>query len=631
MKHPALVVALMAVCVVMIATLSCSTASRSHGEAIDPTSASAPSTLRRVTMIEDPAALRVGERFTIPGVNQLDETAFSANELAKNSRAIVFAMSSTTCPLSNMYAPRVAALETEYASHRVVFVHVNVVDAEAREEMRQFARENRLRGPYLPDKDHVIAATLGPRTTTEVFLFDPTFTLIYRGAIDDQYGVGAAKDAPRKLFLRDALDSFLAGEAPKIAATWAPGCLVDSRGVSTDTAAPALGLTYTGRIAKIIDAHCVECHRPFGVAPFSLASHQDIAGRARMIEAVIRDGLMPPSHTAAPMNASATSRSPWVNAREIPADEKADLLAWLNSSRPVGDISHASPTLERPRGWAMGAPDLLLNAGPIEISADGPMRYVRSIVPTNLTTDRWVSMIECRPMKQNAIHHALVWLLPPGAVLPRVDETPSKLDLLFAYSPGQNIIRYDAGTARKIPAGSMLVVDLYARPMGKVMAESLRIGMKADAAPPAREVRTLVLAPSDFHISPGEARATHQASLQLKHDTTVLSLTAYMRSRGVAYSLAARAPGQPRDVLLDAPQYSYRWQLRYEYTEARILPANTTLTFVGVHDNSESNPGNPDPGASVGLGPRPSDEALFMAIETVHELGAGAKPSAASQ
>ncbi len=596
------------------------------GERPTPT----PSLLRRATMIENPADLRIGERFSIPSVSKVDDTPFSALELAKSHRAIVFAMTSAGCPLSTMYAPRLAALEAEYAAKRVAFVHVNVVGAESREEMRQFIREHRFRGAYIPDKDHVLATVLSPRTTTEVFVFDPTFTLMYRGAIDDQYGVGTALDTPRKLFLRDALDSFLAGESPKVAATWAPGCLVDSRTKvdNASTISPvAVGgtpLTYMGRISKIIDAHCVECHRPFGVAPFSLAGPQDITGRARMIEAVVREGLMPPGHGVTTPTGQST---PWVNPREMSKDEQADLIAWLNSDRPVGEIQQAPLPLDRPRGWAMGSPDLLLTAGPIELPVDGAMQYHRAVVPTNLTADRWASVIECRPMRQNGIHHALVWLLPPGARVPSIDDNPTDLELLFSYSPGQDVVRYDAGIARRIPAGSMLLVDLYARPMGRLMNESLRIGLKTTASPPTREVRTMMISADSLRILPGDARGINRASVALPNDTTLLSLTGYMRRLGAAFTLSATSRSGATEVLLQSPRYDYRWQVRHEYIEPRLLPTGSILTLEGVHDNSESNRNLADTTHRVPTGPKPAAEAIFMAIEVLRDVPAAKEPA----
>lgn len=593
--------------------------------ALVPDAAPPTGTLQRQSMIDDAASLRVGERFSFPAMTQLDDTAFSASELAKSHRAIVLAMTSAGCPLSTMYAPRVAALENEYAPRRVAFVHVNVVDAESKEEMRQFVRDNRLRGAYIPDKDRAIRSILSPRTTTEVFVFDPSFTLIYRGAIDDQFGVGTARDAAGRQFLRDALDAFLAGESPKIPATWAPGCLVDSHDPGTGAVPPlSPRLTYMGRISRIIDAHCVECHRPFGVAPFSLATYQDIAGRARMIEAVVRDGIMPPSHGPSVTGAAGNL---WVNPREIPESEKADLLAWLDSPRPLGALKEAPLPLERPRGWTMGTPDLLLNAGPLELPLDGPMQYVRSIVPTNLAADRWVTAIECRPMKQNAIHHALVWLLPPGATVPGVNEIPAGLELLIAYSPGQGTLRYDAGIARRIPAGSMLLVDMYARPKGRLMAETLRIALSTSDAPPQREVRSFLIRVEQpnggFSIEPRDPRSIHQNTYELASDATVLAYTAYMRSRGVAMSLAARpARTAAREVVLTAPRYDYRWQLRHEYAEPRRFPRGAQFSLASVHDNSGANPNNADPSRRVHSGPFPADDTCFVSIEVLSEVQA---------
>ncbi len=67
-----------------------------------------------------------------------------------------------------------------------------------------------------------MARALGPRATAEVFVLDAARTLVYRGAIDDQYAVGAALDAPRNTFLRDALDAVLAGRRPAVTATSVP-------------------------------------------------------------------------------------------------------------------------------------------------------------------------------------------------------------------------------------------------------------------------------------------------------------------------------------------------------------------------------------------------------------------------
>ena len=64
------------------------------------------------------------------------------------------------------------------------------------------------------------------------------------------------------------------------------------------TERPPRALTYYGRIARILADKCVTCHRPGGVAPFGLHTFESLRGRTSMIEAVVRDGLMPPWHGA---------------------------------------------------------------------------------------------------------------------------------------------------------------------------------------------------------------------------------------------------------------------------------------------------------------------------------------------
>jgi hypothetical protein len=67
--------------------------------------------------------------------------------------------------------------------------------------------------------DFVSLSELGAETTTEVLVLDKTRTLIYRGAVDDQYGFGYALDTPRFNYLASALDAMLAGDLPDVPVT----------------------------------------------------------------------------------------------------------------------------------------------------------------------------------------------------------------------------------------------------------------------------------------------------------------------------------------------------------------------------------------------------------------------------
>ena len=67
----------------------------------------------------------------------------------------------------------------------------------------------------------------------------------------------------REKDLADALDAILANKQPRVAATEAPGCTLDSPDQSSERDV----LTYHNRISRIVQTNCVECHRDGGVAP----------------------------------------------------------------------------------------------------------------------------------------------------------------------------------------------------------------------------------------------------------------------------------------------------------------------------------------------------------------------------
>jgi hypothetical protein len=53
-------------------------------------------------------------------------------------------------------------------------------------------------------------------------------------------------------------------------------------------------ITFSDRIAPILYANCVSCHRPGEAAPFSLISFEDVRARARLIAQVTASRYMPP-------------------------------------------------------------------------------------------------------------------------------------------------------------------------------------------------------------------------------------------------------------------------------------------------------------------------------------------------
>jgi mono/diheme cytochrome c family protein len=227
---------------------------------------------------------------------------------------------------------------------------VNPAAADLPDDIRAAIAGHGLRGRYVHDRESNFARALRARTTTEIFVLDAARTVVFRGAVDDQHGLGYSLEAPRRRFLVDALEAVLAGQAPLIAATDAPGCALELDQPAAGVVAAATP-TYHGRISRIIQANCVECHRPGGVGPFSLLTYDDVASRAGMIRRQVSRGAMPPWFAAPP---PAGEFSHWRNDRSLSAEDKADLLAWLEQGRPQGDPTEAPLPRTFTEGWNIG-------------------------------------------------------------------------------------------------------------------------------------------------------------------------------------------------------------------------------------------------------------------------------------
>src|SRR5215469_15991060 len=70
--------------------------------------------------------------------------------------------------------------------------------------------------------------------------------------------------------------------------------LMLSQAVSRAGSTASTAVTFTKDIAPILYQHCVECHRPTGVAPMSLLEYKDARPWARSIKERVVDRSMPP-------------------------------------------------------------------------------------------------------------------------------------------------------------------------------------------------------------------------------------------------------------------------------------------------------------------------------------------------
>jgi peroxiredoxin len=531
----------------------------------------------------------------------------------KDHRVLVVAVASTDCPISRKLAPTLARLEKTYRDKNVGFVYLNPSPGVSAGDVNASIKAHGFAGPYVLDRDAAMARALGATHTTDVFVLDARRTVVYRGAVDDQYGLGYSLDAPRRQFLVDAIEAALRGDRPNTAATLAPGCPLELKQAAGE--APPSTVTWNGRISRLVQTHCVECHHQGGVAPFALEEIDEVASHGAAIQDVVERGIMPPWF-AAPTPAGEKSR--WSNDRSLPSRDKADLLAWLAGGKPAGDPREAPLPHRFSDEWQIGTPDLIVQLpAPVAVKATGTMPYQEINVETKLATDKWVQAVEIQPTAREVVHHALVFLLPPAkagsTAESRVDQqgADEQHGLFAAYVPGNAVLRLPDDFAKSLPAGSRLRFQIHYEPNGAAVVDQMRLAMVFAKQRPQNVVQVKGIAYRNLNIPPGADNHAEVGMLKLANDVRVMSLLPHMHLRGKAFRYEAILPSGETQLLLDVPRYDPNWQLTYRLAEPVELPKGTVLRATGWFDNSRKNPGNPDPTKTVRWGRQIDDEMLI--------------------
>ena len=536
------------------------------------------------------------------------------SDFTAKGKATVVALVSPSCPVSKRYLPTLAAMEQQCRAQGTAFLLVAPTATDTPEQLRAALKAAGLTAPCVPDPSGTFAKTLGALSTTDAFVVDARRTLVYRGAIDDQYGLGYSLDAPRQRYLADALAATLAGRTPAIAATEAPGCLLD---LAKAQPAPRGDLTFHNRISRVLQANCVECHRAGGVAPFPLETHEQVAAKSGMIRKMVDRGLMPPWFAAPPAKGAHT---PWANDRSLAARDKAELLAWLDAGKPAGDAKDAPLARQWPGEWKIGTPDAVVQIPTaIAVKATGVMPYQNVTVDTDFGGDKWVRGFEVQPTAREVVHHVLIFVREKEGAIPGKrrmgSEDEASGGFFAAYVPGNNHIIYPDGYAKPLPAGARIKFQIHYTPNGTATSDQVKIGLLFAKEAPKHVVHVAGIADVMLNIPAGAENHPETGAIPVPREVKLLAFMPHMHVRGKAFRYEVVLPDGTTRTLLDVPRYDFNWQLGYRYAEPPTIPAGSKIRATGWFDNSANNPANPDPNKTVRWGPQTYDEMMLGYVE----------------
>lgn len=612
-----------------------------------------------------PSAVRVGTRVPPLCFTDLDGAQYSLPGLfgpgSASGAPVVLAWTGAGCPMAQVYAPRLAALARDYAPRGVRFFQIHSSVQDTPDDIRAEARKRPVGFPVVHDADGRLARALGVQRTTEVLVVDGHGTLRYRGAVDDQYGFRGLEDGartsfrrsqPGKHYLREALDAVLGGREVARPTTEAFGCALGlppvrdgSRG--TRDMAPG-GVTFHEDVEPLLQEHCQECHRPGGIAPFSLVEYRDVKGWSRTLREVVTDRLMPPWY-ADPKYGT------FRNDRSLPPQAVATFQQWVDAGAPRGDPKAAPPRRTWPGGWTIGEPDIVFQTPPFTVPGEDrvPYRYVS--IDTAFEEDRWVQAAQFRSTSPEVVHHVLTLVQDIGTAK-RPGDRPwrpvfNPLRLLEGARPseyGQWIRRnrenmkhmavgngggldgyfvgalagdtpevYPEGRAKLLPAGARLVFQIHYTPDGREHESVTSLALRFAPRRPAEALETHAATTIVFAIPPGDPAYEVEASYTFPRAATLFALGPHMHLRGKSCRFEAEYPDGSTETLLHVPNYDFDWQVAYVLEIPKRIPQGTILRVTGTFDNSPANPDNPDPEKEVYFGLQSDEEMMIGYFEVV--------------
>ncbi len=285
------------------------------------------------------------------------------------------------------------------------------------------------------------------------------------------------------------------------------------------------------------------------------------------------------------------------------------MLGWVDQGMPLGDVKELPPARTYPDGWTIGKPDVVFEIPETYfVPAQGTVAYVYFRVPTNFKEDMWVQAAEAVPGDPSVVHHILAFVMdknpPPG---PR--RGPG--EHFCGYAPGDLPTVLPEGTAKRIPAGSDLLLQVHYTPNGRVRTDRSRVGMIFAKTKPTRQAYTIGIANPDLMIPPERDNIAVSSAGLLSADARLISLMPHMHLRGKDFKYTVTRPGEAPQVVLSVPAYDFGWQSFYILSQPMDLPKGTRIDCEAHFDNSSNNPYNPDPTKLVRWGEQTFEEMMI--------------------
>ena len=383
--------------------------------------------------------------------------------------------------------------------------------------------------------------------------------------------------------------------------------------------------SYVSDIAPILSQHCVVCHRPGGIGPFSLLDYESVRSRASLITDVTRNRVMPPWKPVGPPGI--------FHAERRLSDDEINIIGnWFRNGSPEGSSSSRAVAEVTNHAWQLGSPDLVVTMPePYSLAAGSNDVYRKFVLPVPMESPRWVRAVEIRPRSDGAIHHATIRLDTSGMArdLDADDPQPGYGGFMvesaqfppghvLGWSPGKRVTEQQDGLSWELATEVDLVLQLHLLPGAEELNVQPEIGLYFDDGPATLEPVSVILQSMTIDIAPGDSEYVVIDAYRLPVALDLLAIYPHAHYLGRQMQVTATHPDGMVQTLLRIDDWDFNWQDEYRYREPPHLPARTRIEMRYVYDNSANNSKNPhSPPAPVVFGPRSTDEMAQLLLQTL--------------
>lgn len=382
-------------------------------------------------------------------------------------------------------------------------------------------------------------------------------------------------------------------------------------------------LTFHKDAVPILQKYCNSCHHDGGSAPQSFETYRQMRPWIRTTRKTVMDATMPP-WPADP------AVGKWKNML-MPTPAEVEVLSmWAKEAKGAeGEASDAPPAIDYSAEWLLGTPDKTFQAEEgFTVPAAGDDLYRAFVLGPEFTADTWVRGIELKPGEIDVVSDMALSAVPTGVARAAADAETGEgfaafdhinaegaRSFIAVWNKGMTLTEmFPEGTGVLIPKGTSLVLQIHYRPAEEELTDRSSVGLFLHQAPPAKELKTLVIQNRDLAIPANSYQHKVEASAKLDKAVLIHAVLPRMHYLGNTLDLTASGGGA-ETPLLKILNYDYEMQTLFTAAEPVALAAGTTLNVSAMYENNQDNPNNPNMTITEAkYGPAPGGEILEAVI-----------------